>query len=349
MRRSRWLSSVARSACTTGSLRWLSALARPWPGMCLSTGSTPPSARPSAIARGNAPRPSPAYRHRRGRRSPGRRRCTGTSASGRQSTLMPSGSRSDGDQPGAQSGRGEAQRRIAVVELPHRPRPADRPASAAGRAAAPGPPSWSTRTGASAPTSCKASATRPVTWALSSMLRLNRIRPHGRASRRKARSSAVRVGPDSPVMNARARHRRGLTCAAPRGSRQAAQSISWLAQRNRRRPTSGSSKAAPPPRGCRTDRPWRGRRRPCCRGRRAGRCAAGRRARWNSSTDAAVRRSASASLFCDDTCTWKRPPADARGCRGRGSRLPRRRRRRAGGAMSRTAAGGGGAELRPRG
>ena len=36
-------SSVARSACTTGSCSWLSAVARPWPGMCLSTGSTPPS------------------------------------------------------------------------------------------------------------------------------------------------------------------------------------------------------------------------------------------------------------------------------------------------------------------
>src|SRR5580704_12442659 len=43
-------SSVARSAVTTGSRLWLSAVARPWPGMCLSTGRTPPSAKPSAIA-----------------------------------------------------------------------------------------------------------------------------------------------------------------------------------------------------------------------------------------------------------------------------------------------------------
>src|SRR5580692_3135608 len=43
-------SSVARSVATTGSRLWLSAVARPWPGICLSTGSTPPSARPSAMA-----------------------------------------------------------------------------------------------------------------------------------------------------------------------------------------------------------------------------------------------------------------------------------------------------------
>src|SRR5580692_3308607 len=43
-------SSVARSVPTTGSFWWLSAVARPWPGMCLSTGRTPPSIRPAANA-----------------------------------------------------------------------------------------------------------------------------------------------------------------------------------------------------------------------------------------------------------------------------------------------------------
>ena len=32
----------ARGAWTTGSRSWLSAGARPWPGMCFTTGSTPP-------------------------------------------------------------------------------------------------------------------------------------------------------------------------------------------------------------------------------------------------------------------------------------------------------------------
>ena len=43
-------SSVARSVSTTGSSPWLSAVARPWPGRCLSTGSTPPAISPSATA-----------------------------------------------------------------------------------------------------------------------------------------------------------------------------------------------------------------------------------------------------------------------------------------------------------
>ena len=42
--------SSARGASTTGSSRWLSRAARPCPGMCLITGSTPPASRPSATA-----------------------------------------------------------------------------------------------------------------------------------------------------------------------------------------------------------------------------------------------------------------------------------------------------------
>ncbi len=44
-------SSSARLARTVGSSRWLSVSARPWPGMCFITGSTPPAARPVAAAR----------------------------------------------------------------------------------------------------------------------------------------------------------------------------------------------------------------------------------------------------------------------------------------------------------
>ena len=40
------LSRVARSVSTTGSLWWLSAVARPCPGRCLSTGRTPPAISP---------------------------------------------------------------------------------------------------------------------------------------------------------------------------------------------------------------------------------------------------------------------------------------------------------------
>ncbi len=54
MRRSRCSSSVVRSVSTMGSSPWLSAVARPCPGMCLSTGRTPPASRPSATARATA-------------------------------------------------------------------------------------------------------------------------------------------------------------------------------------------------------------------------------------------------------------------------------------------------------
>ncbi len=44
-------SSSARDASTTGSSRWLSARARPCPGICFITGATPPAINPSAAAR----------------------------------------------------------------------------------------------------------------------------------------------------------------------------------------------------------------------------------------------------------------------------------------------------------
>ena len=41
-------------ALTTGRAWWLSTSARPWPGMCFITGSTPPSMRPAMWARASA-------------------------------------------------------------------------------------------------------------------------------------------------------------------------------------------------------------------------------------------------------------------------------------------------------
>ena len=45
------VSAPSLYAWTVGSSWWLSAKARPCPGMCLTTGSTPPARRPSAAAR----------------------------------------------------------------------------------------------------------------------------------------------------------------------------------------------------------------------------------------------------------------------------------------------------------
>ena len=44
---------LAFGVSTTGSLKWVSAVARPWPGMCLRTGKMPPCSRPSVTARGD--------------------------------------------------------------------------------------------------------------------------------------------------------------------------------------------------------------------------------------------------------------------------------------------------------
>ncbi len=43
-------SSSARERVCTGRLTWLSAGTEPWPGKCLSTGSTPDSAKPAEAA-----------------------------------------------------------------------------------------------------------------------------------------------------------------------------------------------------------------------------------------------------------------------------------------------------------
>ena len=72
-RQNRSLPARSLGASTTGSLKWVSAVARPWPGMCLSTGKTPPSSRPSVTARAMAAT-LPVRFHRPGRRSRRRRR-----------------------------------------------------------------------------------------------------------------------------------------------------------------------------------------------------------------------------------------------------------------------------------
>ena len=46
-------SSSSIAVSTTGRSWWLSEKARPWPGMCLMIGRTPPASRPSAAARPN--------------------------------------------------------------------------------------------------------------------------------------------------------------------------------------------------------------------------------------------------------------------------------------------------------
>ena len=141
--------SVARSALDHRQRGWLSAVARPCPGMCLSTGSTPPVEQPFGDGRADRRDLGRRRRRRRGRRSPGRPRSTGTSASGRQSTSMPSAAEIVRDQPGAELRGRKPRGAVAVVERAVEARRADSSASAAARAAAPGRPP-----GRSAPGRC---------------------------------------------------------------------------------------------------------------------------------------------------------------------------------------------------
>ena len=148
-RRNRWLRSTSSGASTRGRARWLSHAARPWPGMCFSTGSTPPVQQAPVPERGR-------------RRSRCRGRCRSSGCAGRVSVgprdvgsghavaSMPDRAQLLGDQPiaqvhgarGAFPARGSASGPAAGAQFR---------ASAAGPCAATRPPSWSIRMGASWP------------------------------------------------------------------------------------------------------------------------------------------------------------------------------------------------------
>ncbi len=183
---------------------WLSAVARPWPGMCLSTGSTPPSIRPSATAPAIAATllgrvaigAVADHRVGAGDRHVGERQAIDVDAERAQDRWRSAARR---------AARPQARPRGRGRRAGRRRRPADRPASAAARAAARGRPP-----GRPAPAHRPADRRRGTRQPAgeparaSSMLRLNRIRPQGAASRRKARSSGVMSVPARPVMKARA-------------------------------------------------------------------------------------------------------------------------------------------------
>ena len=85
--------SSSRLAATTGSSRWLSARARPWPGMCLTTGRTPPGEQ--ALAERAAERGDALGRTREGARADHRMgSASATSSTGAQSTVIPTSRRS---------------------------------------------------------------------------------------------------------------------------------------------------------------------------------------------------------------------------------------------------------------
>ena len=117
------------------ALRWLSAWARPWPGMCLITGRTPPAISPSAAARPSAPTSSAVSAVGAvaddvvgaGLRHVQHRRAVDVDADGGEVV---------GDQPRAQPGDLAPQQRIVGRPARHRRGPADSGASAAAPAAA---------------------------------------------------------------------------------------------------------------------------------------------------------------------------------------------------------------------
>ena len=107
------------------------------------------------------------------------------------------------DQLGAEKGRLYPEHRIPAVELGRMRRRADRRGNAAGRSAARGRPPG--RSGSERPRARSTSRTERQsrsTCAGLSAFRLNRITPHGRASRRKADSSLESSVPARPQMKA---------------------------------------------------------------------------------------------------------------------------------------------------
>ena len=118
---------LVSEASTTGSLKWLSAVARPWPGMCLSTGSTPPCSSPSVTAAAMAATLSGSV-HRPARRSPRRRRRPAhPPAAGNRRSCR---DRQDRRRSAGRSSRrrGKPERRVDVVEpAEHRSGRIDRP------------------------------------------------------------------------------------------------------------------------------------------------------------------------------------------------------------------------------
>ena len=129
-------SRVLRSVATTGSRAWLSAVARPWPGMCLTTGSTPPACSPAATAaamrgdlvRGIAIGAGTDHRVGAGDRNVGDRQAIHGDAERRQIA---------GDQPARQAARPRRRAPDCAGRGRHRRRRPDRPANAAVPAAAP--------------------------------------------------------------------------------------------------------------------------------------------------------------------------------------------------------------------
>ena len=187
-------SSSSRVAVTTGRSKWLSAMARPCPGMCLMTGSTPPGHQ--------------AFRHRRAQRSHIlRRRRIGPIADDAVAAgsrhveqrgavgVDADGAQVGGRQPGRRARRSRRPLQVAAVAPRHRPQPRAAPANAGGLSRCTRPPSWSMRTRISSPTAARAASVRRRSWSGSTALRANRMTPHGRAARSTAASRAASSGP----------------------------------------------------------------------------------------------------------------------------------------------------------
>src|ERR1700756_3780779 len=107
-------SSSLLSVSTTGSRKWVSAVARPWPGICFRTGKIPPSSSPFVTAgdggdlgRLGSIGPIADYYVGAGNRNVGERQAVHADAE--LTEII-------GDQPGAQTRRLQPQRRIEVVE-----------------------------------------------------------------------------------------------------------------------------------------------------------------------------------------------------------------------------------------
>ena len=180
---------------------------------------------------------------------------TGTSASGRQSTSMPT-VQIVGDQPAAEAAPPRGHFGIMPIQRAHRPRRADRPANAAVRAAAHARPPDPSEPARRVPTASRNARMSSVNRVGLSTLRLNRIKPHGRAARARSRVPRPTRRQAGNTGNESARsHRRGLTAPPPRVK---ARNANFSGRRTGRRPISGFRRIPRPRSAVANGRPWHG-------------------------------------------------------------------------------------------
>ena len=244
-------SRVARSVSTTGRRRWLSAVARPWPGRCFSTGRTPPAISPCGL-RARERRDLLRRRaegtvadHARRRRQPARRppECN-------RHRCRPRADPAAISRPPSRAASSPV-RRVALDTARHRPHPADRPANAAARAAAPGRLPDRPEPAHRGRARSRNDAVSALTCAGTVDIALEQDQAERVGRAQKGGLVRLDAGPRYSADECARRHRRGLTACGVQGSSRAP--INSSGRRIGRRRPSGWSRIPMPRSDSRTE------------------------------------------------------------------------------------------------